>query len=73
MASRYVEYLMPVVVEVDVANKEIYSVTRFPAYIKPTGAVFGDDRTTLIDKVTEREQAIHLAESIDWPAWEDET
>lgn len=73
MPRRYVEYLMPVLVEVDVANREIYSVTSFPAYIKPTTAVFEEDRTTQIPvNSIERQQAIDLAEELEWPAWEDE-
>lgn len=75
MASRrYVEYLMPVLVEVNTANKEVTRVIEFPEYIKPTGAVFGDDRTTLLKaESAEASDARALAEDNDnhpWPVSE---
>lgn len=68
----YIEYTVPVLVEMDPESGHISAVYRYSEDIEATGKVFAADRVTELP-AAETSTLLDLADSTDqvWPVWEE--
>lgn len=68
-----VEYTVPVLCWIDVEEGTITQVTQHGNLIEPTGRIFNDDGEDITATTGKgvMEVCTQIADSADWPAWED--